>query len=417
MEITTNTFKSLPQLILTLNTEKKCLDYLAQLRWNGRPECPNETCYSREGVYNLIERKVLKCKRCGKQFSAKQGTIFHNSKVPMVQWFAAIYIFASKKRAINSCDLAREIGVTQKTAWYMLQKIRVLVSPENENAMLSGTVEGDEAYCGAKKNRDKRLSFKIYQRKELRIRMDAEGTLERQNRIKREENYFEKTGRRIKRATIDELGGELKFDFNLEMLADKHTRMLKYQPIHYRKNILGFVERDEFVMIEREGKEPKKLITKYGKLFLRKVGRHSGSINKESVVPILKKHIRKNSRVMTDKHAAYKGLDKTFKEHNTIKHSASKGKSVQYVDEDIYTNTIENVWNQFKKVENGIYVQYSWKYTDRYLDEFVFRWNYRGISTGEKFNKIMAFALNMKKSFKNFKELNDVKFAYIHIAA
>ena len=89
----------------------------------------------------------FKCKHCNKIYSYKTGTIFENTKIPMRKWFIAIYLFSSHKKGISSHQLSRDLSIAQKTAWFMLQRIREVMKNDNNNSE-SGTFEADEAYIG-----------------------------------------------------------------------------------------------------------------------------------------------------------------------------------------------------------------------------------------------------------------------------
>src|SRR6266567_3390113 len=111
---------------------------------------------------------------CINHFSVRNGTIFDDSKISMMKWFEAIFLMTSHKKGISSCQLAKDIGVTQKTAWFMLHRIRNAALTTEFNAPLSGTVEPDEAYVGANprfQHKDKRkpLLFGMAAAKEKKI--------------------------------------------------------------------------------------------------------------------------------------------------------------------------------------------------------------------------------------------------------
>ena len=112
-------FKTLVDLIVFFNDEQACRDYLANIRWSGEPVCPY--CKANH-VFKFSNGKVFKCGDCKKQFSVRVGTIFEDSKIPLQKWFAAIYLISSHKKGISSLQLHRELGITQKTAWFMLHK-------------------------------------------------------------------------------------------------------------------------------------------------------------------------------------------------------------------------------------------------------------------------------------------------------
>lgn len=125
------------------------LNFMASLRWpDGKVKCP--TCGS-ETVTFLPTRRLWQCKaqHPKRQFSVKVGTIFEDSPIGLDKWFAVIWMLANDRNGISSYEVARSVGVTQKTAWFMLDRIR-LAMQTGTFAKLSGTVEVDETYIGGK---------------------------------------------------------------------------------------------------------------------------------------------------------------------------------------------------------------------------------------------------------------------------
>ena len=145
-------FKSLPDLLTYFHDEKVCREYLVKQRWNGNPVCPH--CSNQEKKIYIIENgKRYKCSDCKKKFSVTVGTVFEHIRIPLYKIFAAIYIATAHKKGISSCQLARDLGITQKSAWLVLHKIREMLKANNPG-LLTGQVQADETFVGGKnKNR------------------------------------------------------------------------------------------------------------------------------------------------------------------------------------------------------------------------------------------------------------------------
>src|SRR5258706_15158066 len=141
-------FKNLKELMTKLADEKVCRAYVEQMRWGGNPVCPH--CGETK-PYRLKDGKAFRCrnKGCKKDFSITVGTIFENSKIALSTWLAAIYVLTGHKKGISSHQLARDLGVTQKTAWFLNHRIRLIMDiPDPEP--LDNVVEVDETYVGGK---------------------------------------------------------------------------------------------------------------------------------------------------------------------------------------------------------------------------------------------------------------------------
>lgn len=131
--------------------ERTARAYIEQRRWHGQPVCPH--CGE---VARVQVRKVdgyFRCLACKVDFTVRTGTVFERSHVPLDKWLYAIYLLVTSCKGVSSLQLSKEIGVTQKTAWFMLQRLREACgndSGDDDWGMLSGIVEADETYIGGK---------------------------------------------------------------------------------------------------------------------------------------------------------------------------------------------------------------------------------------------------------------------------
>ena len=111
--------------------------------------------------YGFIKsRSVWQCKGCRKQYTAKLGTIFEDSPIPLDKWFCALWMITSAKNGVSSYEIGRSLGVTQKTAWFMMHRIRLALQKGSIDRKLMGDVEVDETYIGGNARNmhgDKRL--------------------------------------------------------------------------------------------------------------------------------------------------------------------------------------------------------------------------------------------------------------------
>lgn len=125
---TLSQFRSLDALTKYFSSDRKCTDFLAEQRWHGHPACPYCGCAT---IYHRKDGRYA-CKDCENTFSVLVGTVFQNTKIKLVKWFRAIYLMINNKQGISSVQLAREIEVTQSTAWHIMQKIRILLREQDD---------------------------------------------------------------------------------------------------------------------------------------------------------------------------------------------------------------------------------------------------------------------------------------------
>ncbi len=141
--------KTLQQAMRYFTDEQVCIDTVAQMRWPAGPVCP--AC-EHKGHYYLKTQKRWKCKECGRQFSIKLGTIFEDSPLGLDKWLAALWMLVNCKNGISSYEVGRALGVTQKSAWFMLHRLRFAL--QSGSVLKIGgpgsEVEVDETFIGGK---------------------------------------------------------------------------------------------------------------------------------------------------------------------------------------------------------------------------------------------------------------------------
>lgn len=207
--------ETLADLIIYLSDPDRCIQYAATARWPDGIVCPR--CGLIEAHIYIRTRRMWECKGCRKQFSVKVGTIFEESRLGMEKWFAGIWMLLNAKNGISSCELSRSLGVTQKTAWFMLQRIRMIVHNGTIEKKLSGIVEVDETYIGGKaRNMHK-------DKKKLKIKgrggtgkAIVQGLLERHGEVRTQ------VVGNIKKKTLQD-----QIEFHVEPGSEVHTDELK----------------------------------------------------------------------------------------------------------------------------------------------------------------------------------------------
>lgn len=146
-----------------LRTEADAYAFLERLRWNGRPVCPH--CGSVRTPYFLTpkngtsrktrtgtpsQRRVWKCADCRKQFSVLTGTIFHGTKIPVRTWVMVVFEMCASKNGVAAREIERKYGLTPKSAWFMLHRIREAMQREPLAGLMKGRIVADETWYGGK---------------------------------------------------------------------------------------------------------------------------------------------------------------------------------------------------------------------------------------------------------------------------
>lgn len=176
--------KTLRDAIRYFSDEQVCIDTVAKLRWPNGPTCPK--C---EGTahYYLATQKRWKCKACKKQFSVKVGTIFEDSPIPLDKWLIALWMLVNCKNGISSYEVGRDLGITQKSAWFVLHRLRLALQAKSV-IKLGGhgaQVEVDETFIGGASrfmHKDKRNRVIVNNR--MKDKVAVLGILERGGEVR-----------------------------------------------------------------------------------------------------------------------------------------------------------------------------------------------------------------------------------------
>lgn len=251
----TTEFKSILQVLDYFKEEETCINYLVKQRWGETPCCPH--CGNTK-VWKTNRGFTCAAKQCGKKFTVTTGTIFENTKLSLRLWFAAIYLCTAHKKGISSLQLSRDLNITQKTAWFLLHRVREMLA-NNAPEMLSGNIEVDETFVGGK-NKNRHANKKV---------ANSQGR-----------SHADKTA------------------------------------------VIGIAQKSEYTIVEREHKViagkivKEKIYTKYSTVKLQVVKDTEAA----TLIPIMLENVQNNSTIVTDAYRSYNGLSANFT-HITIKHT------------------------------------------------------------------------------------------------
>ncbi len=164
------------------NTEEKAVEFFEMLRWKGGTTCPS--CGGTDTYPHKTRKFYYHCRspKCRNQFSCKTGTVMQSSKLPVRMWLYAMYKVSIARKGISSLQLAKQLGITQKTSWFMIQRIKEACGNDTDT-MLSGIVEIDETYVGGLE-RNKHESKKLNEGRGVVGKAPVLGIRERGGKVK-----------------------------------------------------------------------------------------------------------------------------------------------------------------------------------------------------------------------------------------
>jgi transposase-like protein len=289
--------KTLQEAIVHFADQQNCLDYLVARRpeWKDGVVCPR--CGSTSvGFLKNQFRWQCSVRHPKRQFSVKVGTIFEDSPLGLEKWLPAMWLILNCKNGISSCEIARALGVTQKTAWFMLHRIR-LAQRGKHSGKLGGEVEIDETFIGGKAR---------------------------------------------------------------NMHKAKRERVIKGTGGRDKEIVMGMMERGA------DGTSQVRAI-------------HVEKRTKKELQARVKEHVEAGAAIFTDELLSYDGLESDY-QHQVINHA------VEYVNENVHTNGMENFWSLLKRGLHGTYISVEPFHLFRYIDEQAFRFNNRKMTDSERFD-------------------------------
>lgn len=286
--------KSIMALYELFPTEEACIKHLEAINWHDKPVSPFDKT---SRVYKLKSGKY-RCKNTGKNFTVRTGTMFEKTKISLRKWFIAIWLVTNHKIGLSSYQLANDIEVTQKTAWYMLHKIRHAMRLANEN-ILEEAVEIDETVVGGKNgNRHKDKKVPHSQGRSHKDKFPVVGMIQQRKSM---------NARATPDTKSDTLSAFIKEYIHPDASFIRMSIMLTTNRVQYTRFYVD----------------------------------HSKKL---------------------------------------------------YSYDHITTNRIEGAWTHFKRMVKGTYRTLLKKYLQKYVDEFVYRYNLRDISNSDRFNCFLCCA-------------------------
>lgn len=301
---------SLIEVMERFHDEKSCIEYLEAILWEGKPKSPFDRSSK---VYRMANGKY-RCKNTGRNFTVLTGTIFEHTRISLPKWFIAIWFMTNRKTGISSYQLATEIGVTQKTAWYIQHKIRLEMQYANING-LEDAVEIDETLVGGK-NKNRHWNKKV-----------------------------------------------------------PHSQGRSHKD---KTPVVGMIQRDGFMN-----------------------ARVTSDTTSATLSGLIRNMVKKGTVIFTDENDAYCQIAKEYLRYY-VDHSRKR-----YSYGNVTTNRIEASWTHFKRMIIGTYRTVSRKHLQNYVNEFVYRYNFRNATCSNNFNCLLLCS-DPKWTYKEVREPSKV---------
>jgi transposase-like protein len=327
-EITT-----LQQAIVFFSDPGNCVSFLVSMRWpDGVVICPR--CGSDKVTY-MPARRLWQCKarHAKAQFSIKVGTIFEDSALGLDKWLMAMWMIANCKNGVSSHEIAASLGITQKSAWHMLHRLRLTMKDTNYASKLGTPGPLGNAPCGT---------------------ADAAADVQE----------FGETAVEVDEAFV---GGKI---------GNMHKHRVAKMRAEFPESLAEGYEqrRDNKVpvigMLDRNSRQVRAKVVP--------------NVKRDTLQAEILKNVKYGSAVYTDEAVVYDTLRRRYI-HETVNHAET------YVNGQVHTNGLENFWSLMKRNLSGTYVAVEPFHLDRYLDEQCFRFNNRiGHTAYSRFHKMVS---------------------------
>ena len=294
-----------------------CVTYLVARRWpDGVVRCPR--CNSERVTY-LPARRLWQCKarHAKAQFSIKVGTIFEDSALGLDKWLVAMWMVANCKNGVSSHEMSSTLGITQKSAWHMLHRIRLAAKE-----MHCGSKLGTAGPLGNAAAGEAHAAKDEWEHADKAVEVD--------------ESFIGGKLANMHKGRLAQLKEDFVMSDDYEMRRDNKTP------------VVG--------MFDRETRQVRAKVVK--------------NVKRETLQAEILKNVKYGSAVYTDEAVVHDTLRQRFV-HETVNHAET------YVNGKVHTNSLENFWSLLKRNLAGTYVAVEPFHLDRYLDEQVFRFNHR----------------------------------------